>query len=279
MKRYRLVIDVEKCENCNNCFLACKDEHVGNEWPGYTASMPDQGPSWIRIGAHERGQYPLIDVAYLPVPCMHCSDAPCVEASGGAIVKRPDGVVIADPEKSKGRKDLQGSCPYGVIQWNDELQLPQKCTFCAHLLDKGWKAPRCVQSCPTGALTFHFLEDDEMDRLAKEQKLETYRPGANTHPSVYYKNLYRFTKCFIAGSVATRLEDREECVEGARVLLFDSKGAGKREAHTDPFGDFKFDGLDGHSGTYTVQVESGGRVAGPVAVEVRESVSIGTIYI
>ena len=31
MKRWSLVIDVEKCEGCHNCFLACKDEHVGNK--------------------------------------------------------------------------------------------------------------------------------------------------------------------------------------------------------------------------------------------------------
>jgi Fe-S-cluster-containing dehydrogenase component len=286
MKRYRLIIDVEKCENCGNCFLSCKDEHVGNDWPDYAGGMPDQGPSWIRIEARERGQYPLIDVAYLPVPCMHCDKAPCVDASKGAFLKRADGVVIADPEKSKGRKDLEGACPYGAIQWNNELQLAQKCTFCAHLLDKGWKTPRCVQSCPTGALTFHSIEDDEMDRLVKEQKLEIYRPEADTRPSVYYRNLHHFTKCFIAGSVATRSglipggeEGKEECVEGARVLLFDSKGTRRGETRTDPFGDFKFDGLDGDSGTYTVQVETGGRVAGPVAVEVRESVSIGIIYI
>jgi Fe-S-cluster-containing dehydrogenase component len=28
MKKWNLIIDIEKCEDCNNCFLACKDEHV-----------------------------------------------------------------------------------------------------------------------------------------------------------------------------------------------------------------------------------------------------------
>lgn len=279
MKKFRLIIDVGKCENCGNCFLACKDEHVGSDWPGYTGGMPSLGSSWIRIASRERGQYPLVDVAYLPVPCMHCDDAPCIKASGGAIFKRLDGVVLADPEKSKGRKDLIATCPYGAIQWNEELQLPQKCTFCAHLLDKGWKAPRCVQSCPTGALAFSLLDDQEMGELAREQKLEVYKPGADTRPSVYYKNLYRFTKCFIAGSVATRAQGREECVEGAHVSLLDTKGAVKGETRTDPFGDFKFDDLDGQSGTYTVRVQREGRVTSPVTVDLKESVSVGTVYI
>jgi Fe-S-cluster-containing dehydrogenase component len=51
MKKWMLIIDVEKCENCNNCFLSCKDEHVGNDWPGYAAPQPDQGPTWIAIGS------------------------------------------------------------------------------------------------------------------------------------------------------------------------------------------------------------------------------------
>ena len=41
MKEPYLVIDVAQCENCNNCFLACKDEHVGNDWPGYAAPQPE----------------------------------------------------------------------------------------------------------------------------------------------------------------------------------------------------------------------------------------------
>jgi len=33
MKKWYFIIDVEKCENCQNCFLACKDEFAGNDWP------------------------------------------------------------------------------------------------------------------------------------------------------------------------------------------------------------------------------------------------------
>ena len=44
----------------------------------------------------------MIDVAYLPIPCMHCDNAPCIKAgSDGAITKREDGIVIIDPEKAK----------------------------------------------------------------------------------------------------------------------------------------------------------------------------------
>ncbi|SDE55207.1 hypothetical protein [Sporomusa acidovorans] len=85
MKKWHLIIDVEKCVDCNNCFMACKDEHVDNDWPGYTRPQPRHGQRWINIKRTERGQYPLVDVAYRPTPCMHCEDAPCIRASKGSI--------------------------------------------------------------------------------------------------------------------------------------------------------------------------------------------------
>mgnify|MGYP006171339505 CR=1 FL=1 len=50
------------------------------------------------------------------------------------VAQTADGIVIIDPVKSKGRKDLVESCPHGQIWWNEELQLPQKWIFDAHLL-------------------------------------------------------------------------------------------------------------------------------------------------
>jgi Fe-S-cluster-containing dehydrogenase component len=279
MKRYHLIIDVEKCENCNNCFLACKDEHVGNDWPGYTLPQPNLGSSWIRVLTRERGTYPQIDVAYLPVPCMHCDDAPCIKASDGAISKRLDGIVLIDPLKAKGRKDLATTCPYQAIQWNEEQQVLQKCTLCAHLLDRGWEKPRCVQSCPTGALAFRLLDDKEMEKLVREERLEAYKPKAGTKPTFFYKNLTRFTTCFVAGSVAAKVDGREDCVEGAVVTLFDASGTEKGTARSDAFGDFKFDGLEPASGTYTVRVRVTGREVGPIEVFLEESVSMGVIYV
>ena len=37
------------------------------------------------------------------------------------------------------------ACPYRVIYWNEEKNIPRKCTFCPHLLDEGWKEPRCLE--------------------------------------------------------------------------------------------------------------------------------------
>jgi len=279
MKKWYLVIDVEKCENCSNCFLSCKDEHVNNNWPGVAAPQPSHGQSWIKIQGKERGQYPFIDVAYLPVPCMHCDNAPCIKAANDAIYKRPDGIVMIDPVKAIGRRNVINACPYGAICWNESLDLPQKCTLCAHLLDDGWGKTRCVQSCPTGALSLRHIEDSEMQGIIKAENLEVYQPECQTSARVYYKNLYRFTRCFIGGSVAVRLNGKEECAEGAHVTLF--KGANEKigECMTDNYGDFKIDNLEENSGRYVLRIAYTDYETKTIEVDLKKSLNTGTIFL
>jgi Fe-S-cluster-containing dehydrogenase component len=277
MTKWNLVIDVEKCEDCNNCFLACKDEHVDNDWPGYAISQPRHGHRWMNILRKERGQYPIIDVAYLPVPCMHCDVAPCIKAGkAGAVYKRDDGIVIIDPEKGRGQKDIVKACPYDAIWWNEEHKVPQKCTFCAHLLDDGWKEPRCVTACPTGAISVVRTKDRDMQATVASENLEALHPQFNANPRVYYKNLNRFTRCFIGGSVAYEKEGIIDCAEGARVALL--KGSEKMgEAVTDNFGDFKFDRLEEESGKYTVEIVFKDYDKKALEVDLKTSISLGTI--
>jgi len=118
MQKWNMIIDVAECTNCNLCTLAVMDEYVGNAWPGYAAPMPKHGHKWINILQKERGQVPMIDIAYVPTMCNHCDNAPCMEKGGDAVKKRDDGIVLIDPEKARGRKDLVESCPYGHIWWN-----------------------------------------------------------------------------------------------------------------------------------------------------------------
>jgi Fe-S-cluster-containing dehydrogenase component len=280
MKKWYMIIDVEKCENCHNCFLSCRDEYVGNDWPGYSAPQPNRGQSWIKIEGKERGQYPFIDVAYLPIPCMHCDSAPCMKAArGGAIYKRPDGIVMIDPVKSKGQQDVIKACPYGAISWNEELQIPQKCTLCAHLLDDGWEKTRCVQSCPTGALSIRHVEEPEMRKIIQSEKLEFYQPSYKTNPGIYYKNLYRFTRCFIGGSVAVRVNGKDECAEGAKVTLFNAAHEKMGECMTDPYGDFKFDNLEENSGRHTLRIDYTGYDPKTLEVDLKKSLNAGVIFL
>jgi Fe-S-cluster-containing dehydrogenase component len=245
VNRRALIVDIARCTGCNNCVLATKDEHIGNDFPGYAAAQPAHGHAWISLERHTRGSGSMVDVSYLPRMCNHCDDAPCIKAAGdGAIYKRDDGVVIIDPVKARGRKHLVSACPYGAITWNEEAEVPQTWIFDAHLLDRGWEKPRCVQACPTGAMEAVHVSDEALRRLAAEQELEVLRPELGTKPRVYYRNLERVRSCFLGGNVVrTDAAGRTENVVGAHVELTIEGDGDARKAVTDHFGDFKIDGL------------------------------------
>jgi Fe-S-cluster-containing dehydrogenase component len=275
MSKWSLIIDVAKCHDCNNCFLSCKDEFCENDFLPYSVAQPWHGHQWIDIQRKERGQYALADVVYLPVPCMHCDDAPCL-TQDGAVRKREDGIVLIDPKKAKGREEILSTCPYGVIWWNEDKRLPQKCTLCAHLLDDGWAQPRCVQACPTGAMRV-CRDDAELDELKASEGLEVYQPQFQTSPRVYYENLYRWTRCFVAGNVA--LKDVDECAEGASVTLRDGSGEVVGTAMTNNYGDFKIDDLEPNSGWYNLEIVYTDYGTEEVRVELAESVNVGTVLL
>src|SRR5208282_1135488 len=109
------------------------------------------------------------------------------------------------------------ACPYGVIFWNEARNIPQKCTFCAHLLDDGWKEPRCVEVCPTGALVFGDLSDpnSEISQLHRNNVVEDLHPEYGMKPLVSYLGLPRR---FVAGEVAFA-DKMEVAAQGVRLNL------------------------------------------------------------
>lgn len=183
--------------------------------------------------------------------------------------------MIIDPVKAKGQKHLVEACPYGHIWWNEDLELPQAWTFDAHLIDRGWQQTRGQQSCPTGAMRAIKVEDAEMARLVEQQNLEVMKPELGAKPRVYYRNLWRYSKCFIGGTLAEEKNGTVDCVEGASVQLV-KDGASIAVTTTDNYGDFKFDKLDEDSGSYTVQIFWRGR-SKSLAVELGASTNLGEI--
>jgi Fe-S-cluster-containing dehydrogenase component len=277
--KWNLIVDVARCTNCNNCTLATKDELSGNEFPGYTAPHAAHGPGVMRIRRHVRGATPMVDVTYVPQMCNHCDDAPCIKAAGdGSIRKREDGIVVIDPVKAKGRRDLVAACPYGAIVWNEQQQLPQNWFFDAHLLDAGAPAPRCVGVCPTQAIEAVKTDDAAMAERAERDELRVLQPELKTRPRVWYRNLARVDHCFIGGTV-TRLSDGvSECVEGATVELY-QEDVLVMSSTTDSFGDFRFDGLPPASGDYEVRAVQGSARRTVAVVLEKESIVMGEILL
>lgn len=279
MKKWNLIVDVENCTNCNMCVLAVADEYVGNDWPGYAAEMPKHGHRWIDIERKERGQSPMVDVAFVPTMCRHCDDAPCMKAAkNGAIKKRDDGIVLIDPILAKGQKQIVDACPFGAVWWNEEKQLPQAWTFDAHLLDQGWKEPRAAQVCPTGAITAVKVEDAEMQQMIRSEELGALNPEHNVKPRVWYKNLYRYTHAFVGGTVAKDVDGIVDCVAGAKIKL-SKDGRVVGETTSDAYGDFKIDRVPVNSGMYTLEVAAASGVRKTIPVTVAESVYVGTVMV
>jgi Fe-S-cluster-containing dehydrogenase component len=244
-----MVIDVAKCTGCYACFLACKDENAGEEHPGYTAAAPMTGQHWINLVEVERGTYPKVKLNHIPVLCSHCDDPTCLKfGQEEAVYKREDGIVMIDPVKAIGQKQIVNACPYRAIFWNEEKQLAQKCDMCAHLLDEGYKTPRCVEMCPTGALVFGDFNDPESEvaKLVAQMKPYARRPEYGLNDNVLYLNIPRK---FIAGTVV--FKDTDECAENIMVKL---TGDGVEKSYvTDIFGDFWFEELKSKT-NYTVEI-------------------------
>ena len=115
-----------------------------------------------------------------------------------------------------------------------------------------------------------------MQAQARAEKLEVLRPELGTKPRVYYRNLHRFTNCFIGGSVVAVIEGVTDCVAGATVIVR-ADGREVARATTDTFGDFKCDGFERDSGPYTIEITHPRLGAASAVCTLGESVYLGTL--
>lgn len=252
--RYGIAIDSKRCMACYACFMACKDEHCG--WASkLSAPQPHMGQYWMNIKEWERGDNERrIKTATVPTPCSHCQNAPCqAAAKDGAVYTRDDGIVIIDPEKAKGQKQIVDACPIGAIYWNEDLQLPQKCTMCAELLDDPeypGKEPRCVEACPNEALIFGDLDDPEsaISKRIAAGKVTQLKELGDIKTNVVHLNV---PTAFLAGTVFLPAELEEVCI-GAHVKATCECGT-VYEMDTNWAGDWEFEDLPLDK-TFTVEI-------------------------
>jgi len=120
------------------------------------------------------------------------------------------------------------------------------------------------------------VEDEEMARIAREQDLEVMKPELGTRPRVYYRNLWRYSKCFIGGTLSAETDGAVDCVEGASIRLV-KDGRTVAETTSDNYGDFKFDKLDEDSGAYVVEISGKGRSKKSVEARLGASINLGEI--
>ena len=180
-----IITDLNRCVGCLACSVACKAVNnvpIGSYWN----KVVRVGPNPIPGGS---GQYPDVYMYFLPISCQHCENPECVkvcptEASHVA----EDGSIQIDKEKCIGCQFCVMACPYGVRAYDTSKDkgVIEKCTMCAHLIDKGEK-PACVKHCPGQARKFGDLDDPQSDVSKLRAAKKTYKlKDVGNHPGVDY---------------------------------------------------------------------------------------------
>jgi len=220
--RWGMVIDLDRCNGCQACEVACRSENniaVG----GSQAAKDNRTISWMRVVAEEEGEWPNVRTRFVPHPCMNCERPPCtLVCPVGATAIDDEGIVSQIYARCIGCRYCANACPYTVKYFNwfapdypestkpglnpDVSTRPvgvvEKCTFCHHRLMRARDqaaverrplreedyVPACGESCPTGAITFGDLDNPrhKVAQLAASPRASRRLEDLGTHPKVYY---------------------------------------------------------------------------------------------
>ena len=176
-KRYVLVLDSKKCINCKACVVACKAEN----------GVPvGKFRDWIT--EEHRGTWPRLMATFDPEQCEHCENPSCVRVCPtGASWQRPDGIVLVNYNDCIGCKYCMIACPYNARYFREDLGVVDKCTLCAHRVDKGG-IPACVETCPSKVRVFGDLEDPSSDvsQLLNTRRYLVKKHETGNGPQLYY---------------------------------------------------------------------------------------------
>ena len=178
-KKYVMLVESERCVNCEACVVACRaewDTPLGQtrNWVSEVMQVRDDG---------------VPRLSFLSGRCMHCDEPPCVPSCPtGASYKRDDGLVLVDRELCTGCEFCVDVCPYDARYRDPSDGMISKCTFCQPRIDAG-QEPSCVEVCFTRALIFGDANDPNSEvaqKLANGEWKRLVTDEVDVGPNIYY---------------------------------------------------------------------------------------------
>ena len=207
--RFGMAIDIDACDGCGKCILACIQE---NNIPLVTEDEAAKGRfmHWIEM----RGGVPFM--------CAHCGNAPCERACPtGAANHTPDGLSAMMYKRCTGSRYCGANCPEHArkFNFNDAVQqglslkfndkvpvrskgVMEKCSLCLHRLQDDrlavktaggvWRGrgvkTACAEACPKKAIVFGNWLDPDSPLVKVARRRDLYAPAdlAGLDPSIVY---------------------------------------------------------------------------------------------
>ena len=232
--KWGMVIDLNSCNGCGTCMIACQSE---NNIPTVGKKYVLQGREmhWIRVDRYYKGEPSQPSAVHQPVVCMHCDNAPCETVCPVlATVHSDEGTNDMIYNRCVGTRYCSNNCPYKVRRFNwfdytkqskqEPLNLVlnpdvtvrhrgvmEKCSFCIQRIQEGKARAKkedrkvkdgdiktaCQQSCPAEAISFGDLNDPNSKVSQAFHAKNSYSlldDMLNTKPAVKYQTKVRNRK-------------------------------------------------------------------------------------